>query len=185
MGLSWAVLEASWAILAVLVACLGRFGSHLEHLGRLGERWGRVWASTEPREEGAVHATRRCPGGGGPFRRLQQEPYHTALGILARLNVPGGTVADSAARERKEFSPAEARTRFVILLRNILEAGATHVHIGCDVTKEDFWSKTFFRAGYDFTMWAYFKGRDSQLERIDWARADNAAFQKWRRLVQG
>ena len=121
---------------------------------------------------------------GGAPRRLQK-PYQTALGILARLNVPGGTVADSAARERKEFSPAEACTRFAILLRNILKAGATHVHIGCDVTKEDFWSKTFFRAGYDFTMWAYFKGRDSQLERIDWARADNAAFKNWRRLVQG
>ena len=31
--------------------------------------------------------------GGGALRRLQK-PYQTALGILARLNVPGGTVAD-------------------------------------------------------------------------------------------
>ena len=29
----------------------------------------------------------------GPLEKLQK-PYQTALGILARLNVPGGTVAD-------------------------------------------------------------------------------------------
>ena len=32
-------------------------------------------------------------GGGGPLRRLQK-PSQTALSILPRLNVPGGTVAD-------------------------------------------------------------------------------------------
>ena len=69
-----------------------RLGSHLGRLGRLGERQGRVWAPTEPREERAVHATLCGPERGG-LRRLQK-PYQTALGILARLNVPGGTVAD-------------------------------------------------------------------------------------------
>ena len=86
---SWAVLEASWAILAALVASQVRLGSHLGHLGRLGERQGRVLAPTEPR--GSCEGTRA--GGGGPLRRLQK-PYQTALGILARLNVPGGTVAE-------------------------------------------------------------------------------------------
>ena len=35
---------------------------------------------------------------GGSLRRLQK-PYQTALGILARLNVPGGTVADEEEEE--------------------------------------------------------------------------------------
>ena len=70
-----------------------RLGSHLGRLGRLGERQGRVWAPTELRKEGAIHAVGRDPEGGGPLERLQ-EPYKTALGILTRLNVPGGTVAD-------------------------------------------------------------------------------------------
>ena len=65
-GASWAVWEASWAILAALVASQVRLGSHLGHLGRLGERQGRVWAPTEPREEGAMHADRRASRGGGP-----------------------------------------------------------------------------------------------------------------------
>ena len=38
----------------------------------------------------------RAAEGGGSLRRLQK-PYQTALGILARLNVPGGTVADLEA----------------------------------------------------------------------------------------
>ena len=37
-------------------------------------------------------------GGGGPLRRLQKS-CQTALGVLLRLNVPGGTVAD-LERER-------------------------------------------------------------------------------------
>ena len=36
--------------------------------------------------------------GGGPLERLQK-PYKTALGILTRLNVPGGTVADHLSPE--------------------------------------------------------------------------------------
>ena len=66
-GASWAVLEASWAILAALVASQVRLSSHLGRLGRLGERQGRVLAPTEPREEGAMHAGGRDPGGGGPL----------------------------------------------------------------------------------------------------------------------
>ena len=74
-----------------------RLGSHLGRLGRLGERQGRVWAPTEPRKEGAMHAAGRDREGGGSLRRLQK-PYQTAPGILARLNVPGGTVADQLDR---------------------------------------------------------------------------------------
>ena len=101
-GSSWSALRASfgppsWAILAALVASQVRLGSHLGHLGRLGERQGRVLAPTEPRKEGAIHQTGCDPGGGGPLERLQK-PYQTALGILARLNVPGGTVADDGKR---------------------------------------------------------------------------------------
>ena len=70
-----------------------RPGSHLGRFGRLGERPERVWAPTEPRKEGAVRAAGCEPEGGGPLERLQ-ESYQTAPGILARLNVPGGTVAD-------------------------------------------------------------------------------------------
>ena len=69
-----------------------RLGSHLGHFGRLEERQGRVWAPTEPRKERQIHAGGRDPEGGA-LRRLQK-PYQTAPGILARLNVPGGTVAD-------------------------------------------------------------------------------------------
>ena len=69
LGLLWGllgVLEASWASLPALVASQVRLGSHLGHLGRLGERQGRVWALTEPREEAAMHAT-RCDSEGGPL----------------------------------------------------------------------------------------------------------------------
>ena len=64
---SSAVLEAYWAILAALVASQVRLGSHLGRFGRLGERQGRVWAPTEPRKEGAIHANGCDPGGGGPL----------------------------------------------------------------------------------------------------------------------
>ena len=74
-----------------------RLGSHLENLGRIGEGQGRVWEPTEPREEGAMRPDVFGPGGGGSLRRLQK-PYKTALGILKRLNVPGGTVADDGKR---------------------------------------------------------------------------------------
>ena len=74
-----------------------RLGSHLGRLGRLGERQGRVWAPTEPRKEGAIHPVGRDPGRGGALERLQK-PYKTALGILTRLSVPGGTVADLAVK---------------------------------------------------------------------------------------
>ena len=50
-------MEASWAILAALVASQVCLGSHLGHIGRVGERQGRVWAPTEPREEGTLHAS--------------------------------------------------------------------------------------------------------------------------------
>ena len=40
-----------------------------------------------------MHALLRGERGGGSFRRLQK-PCQTALGILLRLTVPGGTVAD-------------------------------------------------------------------------------------------
>ena len=94
MGPSWAllelylaVLEACWAILAALVALLGRLGS-------LGEPQDGVMAAQGPPGVGVVHAMACCQRGGWSFRRLQK-PCQTALGILPRLNVPGGTVADS------------------------------------------------------------------------------------------
>eukprot|EP00959_Pyramimonas_sp_CCMP1952_P453342 9468076-Pyramimonas_sp.AAC.1 len=37
------------------------------------------------------------PGGGGGSFRRGHKSYQAALGILARLDVPGGTVADSFA----------------------------------------------------------------------------------------
>ena len=49
-------MKASWGILAALVASQVHPGSHLERFGSLGERPGRVWAPTEPRKEGVVHA---------------------------------------------------------------------------------------------------------------------------------
>ena len=44
IGASWAVLERSSAILAALVTSQVRLGSHLGHLGRRGERHGRVFS---------------------------------------------------------------------------------------------------------------------------------------------
>ena len=98
------------ALLGLLWGLLGRLGGILGHLGSFGglpgPSWKPSWASWTPwrapgtclgadrasgRGGGARSWTR--PGGGEPLRRLQK-PYQTALGILARLNVPGGTVAD-------------------------------------------------------------------------------------------
>eukprot|EP00959_Pyramimonas_sp_CCMP1952_P205870 4305337-Pyramimonas_sp.AAC.1 len=93
LGLSWTILEASWAILAALVASQVRMGSHLGHLGRHEERQGGVMAAQRASGEGAMHAIGRVERGGG-LRRLQK-PCQTALGILARLDVSGGTVADN------------------------------------------------------------------------------------------
>ena len=87
-GASWFVFEAYWAILAALVASQVRIGSRLRHLGRFGKRRGRAWAPTEPREEKAIHVREVRRGEGGALRIL--------LGILARLSVPWGTVADSS-----------------------------------------------------------------------------------------
>ena len=50
-------------------------------------------AAQGPRKVGPIQARRCVPEAGGPLRRLQT-PCQTALGILSRLNVPGGTVAD-------------------------------------------------------------------------------------------
>ena len=77
LGPSWAVLEASWAILAALVALSGRFGS-------LGGPQGGAMAAQGTPGVGVLHAE---------LQKLCQ----AALGILPRLNVPGGTVADPAS----------------------------------------------------------------------------------------
>ena len=99
------------AILGLLWGFLGRLGGILGHLGGFGglpgPSWKPSWASWTPwrapgtclganKASGRGGGARRpaLPGRGGPLRRLQK-PYQTALGILARLNVPGGTVADS------------------------------------------------------------------------------------------
>ena len=47
----------------------------------------------EPREGGATHAG-GCDKKGVPYTNTK--PNHTAHGILPRLNVPGGTVADNS-----------------------------------------------------------------------------------------
>ena len=83
--LSWAVLEACWALLAAWMALLGR-------LGAFGELQGSSMAAQGPPGVGVMHARLRDERG-VPLRRLQK-PCQTALGILARLNVLGGTVAD-------------------------------------------------------------------------------------------
>ena len=86
LELSWAVLEACKAVLVALVAFLGRLGS-------LGEPQGGAMAAQGPPKVGPIHAALRWERQGGPLRRLQK-PCQTALGILPRLNVPRGTVAD-------------------------------------------------------------------------------------------
>ena len=99
LGPSEAVMEASWTILAALVACQVRLGGHL----------GRFW--TPWRAPGSRQAAQEYSGGGGctqrdaltgcgPLRRLQK-PCQAALGILPRFNVPGGTVADPENRQRQ------------------------------------------------------------------------------------
>ena len=64
LGPSSAFLERSWGILAALVVCFGRLGSHLGHLGRLGERPGGVRQPVEHLKEGAMCASEREYGGG-------------------------------------------------------------------------------------------------------------------------
>ena len=105
------------ALLGLLLGLLGRFGGILAHLGGFGglpgPSWQPSWASwANWRAPGACLGADRAPGrgggscnwtragGGGSLRRLQK-PYQTALGILARLNVPGGTVADDGKRLRR------------------------------------------------------------------------------------
>ena len=51
-------------------------------------------AAQGPSGGGEMHATVCVPKGGGSLVRLLQEACQTALGILQRLNVPGGSVAD-------------------------------------------------------------------------------------------
>ena len=74
---SWAVLKATCAILVALVASEVRLGGHLGHLGRLGQRQGRVWASTEPREEGAMHADECYPEGVQNWQGPRHGASHT------------------------------------------------------------------------------------------------------------
>ena len=137
------------AILGHLRAILGRLGGILGHLGGLcGLRdpsWKPSWASWTPwRAPGTCLGADRASGRGGDacdsqrveggvaLRRLQN-PCQTALGILPRLNVPGGTVADivrSQARARflncrevssesaiPEYKQSEARARILCTVR--------------------------------------------------------------------
>ena len=50
-------------------------------------------AAQGPPQSRADSRGRMLPGGWGSLKKLQR-PCQTALGILPRLNVPGGTVAD-------------------------------------------------------------------------------------------
>ena len=56
-------------------------------------------AAQEPLEVGVMLAS-LCDRRGGALRRLQKS-CQTALGIFPRLNVPGGTVADSQRRRTR------------------------------------------------------------------------------------
>ena len=80
MGLS----EASWAISAALVTCLGRLGSRPDFLESPKEASGRP----ESLWRGGGRCARLDASRGGALRRLQK-PYQTALAIRPRLNVPG------------------------------------------------------------------------------------------------
>ena len=97
------------ALLGLLWGLLGRLGGILGHLGGFGglpgPSWRPSWGFGTPwRAPGTCLGADRASGrggdardgvltGGGALRRLQK-PYQTALGILARLNVRGCTVAD-------------------------------------------------------------------------------------------
>ena len=100
-GLSGALGSLSrqyWAILAALVAFPARLGSHLGHLGRFGERQGRVWAPTEPREEGTMHAPLRDPEGGVPEKSTETLPdstWHSSTPQRARGH-GGGNICTHA-----------------------------------------------------------------------------------------
>ena len=87
-----AVTGASWVILPALVAGQVHLGGHLGHLGSVGVRQGRVLAADRVMERGGDARGQAVPERAA-FRRLQK-PCQTALGLLARLSVPGGTVAD-------------------------------------------------------------------------------------------
>ena len=123
LGASWAVLGHLEAILSRLGCILGRLGGILGHLGGFGglpgPSWKPSWASWTPWRApgtclGADRASGRSggargrvrSGGGGALRRLQK-PYQTALGILARLNVPGGTVADNGKQGERWYGKRE------------------------------------------------------------------------------
>ena len=111
------------ALFRLLWGLLDRLGGILGHLGGFGglrgPSWKPSWASWTPwrAPRTCLSADRASKRGGdacrsvrprrwGPLRRLQK-PYQTALGILARLNVPGGTVADSGPRRLlREMQPA-------------------------------------------------------------------------------
>ena len=83
----WAVLEACWDMLAAWMALLNRFGA-------FGEPQGGSMAAQGPPGVGVVFARVCGSEAGGPLRK-RHKPCQTALGIPPRLNVPGGTVADS------------------------------------------------------------------------------------------
>ena len=75
---------------------MGRLGGLGGFPGLSWKPWrapGRRHGRPGPSGVGVVHAGGRCRRGRWPLRKLQR-PCQTALGILPRLNVPGGTVAD-------------------------------------------------------------------------------------------
>ena len=74
LSLSWAVLGLSWPLL------------------------GRTWRRRIRAPEAGARTPARPEGGGLP-RKTTSRPARPALGILARLNVPGGTVADQNPQE--------------------------------------------------------------------------------------
>ena len=69
----------------------------LGRLGSLGEPRGGAMAAQGPPKVGPIQSRVCVERGGGPLKRIQKH-CQTALGILPRFNVPGGMVADHAAR---------------------------------------------------------------------------------------
>ena len=130
LGPSWRHLGPSWRLWwprrSVLQAILGILDAlesardvswRRQSLGKRG-RCTRVDAS-------------RMRGG----RRILQKPYQTAFGILARLNVPGGTVADLMVLPRHYHGGA---TRDVLprtlLCENAKQCGArSDTRMPCEV----------------------------------------------------
>ena len=115
-----AILGRHGTILGPLGAILGRFGGMLGHVGGLDGLLGPSWSlwraqgkcngrpGTPKSRADSCHTT--LPGGGGGPVEDYKILTRTPLGILSRLNVPGGTVADkiTTSKEACHLAQSEA-----------------------------------------------------------------------------